>query len=150
MASFPFSLSTPSSLRPGKLENSWTNVVGNPQRNKTSCGLGYGGGGTLQTDVVWFLFEAGKSTSAQQLGSKAIFKSNTTARLAALCWASGNHPLMGAQLKGSCSNASLPSRSPTLLPTLCLPPRWAGSKMEEARQDQPVRPFCFSPLSRQQ
>lgn len=130
MASFPFSLSTPSSFRPGKLENSWTNVVGSPERNKTSCGLGYGGGGTLQPDVVWFLFQAGKATSAQQLGSKAIFKSNPTARLAALCWASGNHPLMEAQPKGRCSNASLPSHPPTLLPTLCLPPRWAGSKMD--------------------
>lgn len=60
---FPFLVVNTSSLRPGKLENSWTNMVGSPERNKTSCGLGYGGGGTLQTDVVWFLFQAGKATS---------------------------------------------------------------------------------------
>lgn len=72
----PFSLSAPSSFGPGKLENFWTNVVGSPERNKTSCELGCGGGGTLQTDVVLFLFQTGKATSVPHR-SKAILKSNT-------------------------------------------------------------------------
>lgn len=61
--------------RSGKLEDSWTNVVGSPERSKTSCELGCGGGGTLQTDVVLFLFHTGQATSVQRR-SKVIFRPN--------------------------------------------------------------------------